>query len=318
MNHSTTPALFATRAQGKLLLTGEYFVLDGALALALPVRYGQALRVEAASQDLHWRSLDDNGSVWLEASFRLPKLEILQATDSQIAGMLGRILSACQIQNPDFLADQPGILITTRTDFPRTWGLGTSSTLIAAVALWAKVDPYPVLFSTFGGSGYDLACAYAQGPIFYQLKDGVPSLQPANFRPAFSDQLYFIYLEKKQDSRAGIAHYRAQAAGNRPVIEKISGLTQALFKAATLPEFESLLLEHEHLVSEALGLPRAKEVFFQDYWGEIKSLGAWGGDFVLATSRRSMAETRNYFNEKGCRVFIPYRDMTVNPAHPSF
>jgi len=34
------------RSNGKLLLTGEYVVLDGALSLALPTTLGQRLTVE--------------------------------------------------------------------------------------------------------------------------------------------------------------------------------------------------------------------------------------------------------------------------------
>ena len=33
-------------AHGKLLLTGEYFVLDGALALALPCKLGQSMSIQ--------------------------------------------------------------------------------------------------------------------------------------------------------------------------------------------------------------------------------------------------------------------------------
>ena len=33
-------------SNGKLLITGEYLVLDGAKALALPTKYGQYLTVE--------------------------------------------------------------------------------------------------------------------------------------------------------------------------------------------------------------------------------------------------------------------------------
>ena len=308
-HHSSV--LFETRAQGKLLLTGEYFVLDGALALALPVRYGQTLRVAAAGEHLHWQSLDQQGAVWFAATFALPALEIRQTTDQPTAEVLGKILLACQRLRPDFLTDSFGYSVTTQNDFPRDWGLGTSSTLIAALARWAGVDPYLVLFTTLGGSGYDLACAYASGPIYYQLENGAATVRAASFYPAFAGQLYFVYLGKKQDSRAGIGHYRHHVQGNKDLIEKISALTRRCVAATHLMEFEAVLSEHERLVGEALDLPRAKDLFFKDYWGAVKSLGAWGGDFVLVTSDRPMEETRTYFNEKGYTVFIPYRDMTA-------
>jgi hypothetical protein len=45
-------------SNGKLLLTGEYVVLDGAEALALPTRFGQNLKVkQGVTQELKWLSL---------------------------------------------------------------------------------------------------------------------------------------------------------------------------------------------------------------------------------------------------------------------
>jgi len=309
---------FKTRAQGKLLLTGEYFVLDGALALALPVRYGQTLQVATAPENLHWQSLDHDGQPWFSAEFSMPKLNSIAATDPKTAETLVRLFAACRQQNPAFLTDHPGLQVITRNDFPRQWGLGTSSTLLAALARWAKVNPYSVLFDTLGGSGYDLACAYAEGPIWYQLQNGQPMVQPVDFQPPFADQLYFVYLDKKQDSRAGIERYRSQAREKHDYVEQISALTRRCTEATTLAAFENALAEHEDLVSEVLGLPRAKTLFFNDFWGEVKSLGAWGGDFVLVTSERSAEETQAFFNEKGFRVFIFYRDMTGFPRRSSF
>ncbi len=313
-----TPALiFETFARGKLLLTGEYFVLDGAEALALPVRYGQTLRVETAEKNLHWRSLDMDGSCWFEATFTLPDLEIAAATDLPTARTLVSFLQACRRQAPGFLRDSPGFSVTTQNDFPRPWGLGTSSTLLAALAKWAQVDPYAVLFNTLGGSGYDLACAYADGAIIYQLEQGKPNVETVDFQPVFAEHLYFVYLGKKQDSRAGIKHYQARKLENQVFTAEISALTRRALAAARLEEFEKILAEHEQLVSRALDLPRAKDLFFPDYWGAVKSLGAWGGDFVLATSRKTEAETQAFFNEKGCSVFIPYSSMTASGRFPS-
>ena len=185
-------SVFHTHAHGKLLLTGEYFVLDGALALALPVRYGQSLRVESGIQSdtLTWTSRDHAGNTWFEAVYALPDLQLLSATDGGVARTLAQILHACRQQNPAFLAtSSAGVQVFTQNDFPREWGLGTSSTLIAAVAKWAGVDPYPVLFNTLGGSGYDLACAYADGPLTYRLLAQKPAIQPIKFAPSFSAYL---------------------------------------------------------------------------------------------------------------------------------
>ncbi|MEQ3661167.1 MAG: GHMP kinase, partial [Flavobacterium sp.] len=39
-------------SNGKLLLTGEYVVLDGAKALAVPTKFGQSLSIESGINNL--------------------------------------------------------------------------------------------------------------------------------------------------------------------------------------------------------------------------------------------------------------------------
>ena len=315
-------------ANGKLLLTGEYFVLDGALALALPVCYGQSLDAESYPEAgrLTWVSKEKDGTVWFSGAYELSSLAILHTSDRPTAETLASILTACRRQNPDFLQHPEGVSIQTRVDFPRNWGLGTSSTLIAALSRWAGVDPYAVLAETLGGSGYDIACAFAETPIFYQtsnlklqtpnlklqtpnLELQTPSIQPVEFHPPFTEHLYFVYLGKKQDSRLGIQRYRERAQGNERWIAEITKLTLACAASADLRSFESVLKAHEALVSQVLDLPRAKSLYFPDFWGEVKSLGAWGGDFVLATSERSEAETRRYFQQQGFETVLTWQQM---------
>ena len=305
--------LFETRAQGKLLLTGEYFVLDGATALAMPVRFGQTLRVEAGALAHHidWRSLDPDGSKWFEARFELPGLQIRIESDLKTALTLFNILAACQKLNPEHFAAPQSYRVVTQNDFPREWGLGTSSTLIAALARWASVDPYKILFETLGGSGYDLACAYAEGPILYRLEGQTPIIAPVQFAPAYSNQLYFVFLGKKQNSRDGIARFRERAPKSPELLDKISRMTQQFLDARTLEALDAAILEHELLISETLLMPRVKGWFFSDFWGEVKSLGAWGGDFVLVTSARSEAETREYFTEKGLTTILSWKEMVL-------
>lgn len=302
---------FHTRAHGKLLLTGEYFVLDGATALAMPVRFGQTLDVEKSETpgQLRWKGKNSDGTVWFEAEFELPGLTIINTSDAQTAQTLAKILRACQAQEPDFLTGKEALQVETQTDFPREWGLGTSSTLLVTLANWAGVNPYQVLFDTLGGSGYDIAAA-AKSPILYRLRDGhMPSIRLTEFSPAFSHQLYFVYLGKKQNSREGIARYRERVSPTPDMLEEASSFANRFLTAKTLAELEAAMLQHEIFVAQAIDLPRAKDLYFNDFWGEVKSLGAWGGDFVLATSDRPEAETRAYFRQKGMDVFLPWREM---------
>jgi hypothetical protein len=328
-------AVFEARARGKFLLTGEYFVLDGAKALALPLRFGQTLRIETEAADaqlLHWQSLDPDGTVWFEGEFQLPDFQPVKNTGT--AQTLSDILRACFRSQNKFGTSHPSSLPETssgqaiphpssltkavsQTDFPREWGLGTSSTLIALLARWAGADPYQVLAESLGGSGYDIACAFAEGPILFQRHpERAPIVKPVAYQPAFSHHLYFVFLGKKQNSREGIAHYRnwAATAGETAkvsAIQHVTDLTASFVSATSLAELEAVMAEHERLVSETLSLPKAKDQHFPDFWGQIKSLGAWGGDFVLATSPRSEAETRAYFAQKGFPVLLTWQDAAA-------
>ena len=296
-------------ANGKLLLTGEYLVLDGALAIALPTKLGQSLTIESIeTKELVWESQDFDNTVWFQHSFTHFHKEI---KNNGVAERLRLILLEAQRQNPAFL-QKLGYKVTAKLTFPRNWGLGTSSTLVYMIAQWAKCDPFELLFQAFGGSGYDIACAGATSPLSYQLHANLsPVFQPVNFNPSFKDQLYFVYLDKKQDSKQGIARYRAKGAISEAKIQKISTLSTALINSSGLKDFEKILVEHENTISELIGLEKVQFVYFEDYWGTVKSLGAWGGDFVLTTSDRSYAETKKYFNEKGFNVFLNYEDLIL-------
>ena len=85
-------------------------------------------------------------------------------------------------------------------------------------------------------------------------------------------------------------------------------ITSAVLKAKTLQEFAIALEEHEAEMSNILEMQTIKESLFPDFNGIIKSLGAWGGDFVLAISDENPVD---YFNGKGFRTIIPYKDMIL-------
>ena len=55
-------------SNGKLLLTAEYVVLDGALALALPSKFGQDLCLKLIDNPFCvWESFDSNNKQWFKA-----------------------------------------------------------------------------------------------------------------------------------------------------------------------------------------------------------------------------------------------------------
>jgi mevalonate kinase len=301
---------------GKLLLSGEYYVLDGALALALPTNVGQKLKVTYTPSQhrvLHWKSYDNDGQLWFEAKFDVETFECLDNYVSQKSLVLQKILRMARSLSKNFLRANQYVLVETHLEFPRLWGLGSSSTLIHNVAKWANVNPFELLFTTMGGSGYDIACAEADKAILYEKrKEGTPQATEVEFNPPFKDKIYFVYLGKKQSSKEGIDHYKALSQHKEELVAKLTQITQKFLAAQTLQEFDSLIAEHETLIAQSLTMQRVKEKYFSDYWGEIKSLGAWGGDFVMVTSEKSKAETQQYFAIKGLTVFLEYGELIKN------
>lgn len=304
-------------SNGKLLLTGEYLVLEGAKSLALPTKFGQNLHVKKNnSPQLIWRSFTVTKEIWFEAVFDLPKLRLLSCSFNSekegsaefIAETLLDILTEAKRLNSNFLALDHGIEVTTELTFPRNWGLGSSSTVINSIASWAKVDAFQLLWNSFKGSGYDIACAQNDTPIHYQIKEQKPIVDSVIFNPEFKDNLYFVYLNQKQDSRDGIAKFRESNIDYSAQINRISEISDQLITVKSIDVFNSLIVEHEQITSSIIKLQPVKDRLFPDYFGEVKSLGAWGGDFVLATGNQ---ETPNYFKNKGFETILSYSEMIL-------
>ena len=297
-------------SHGKLLLTGEYVVLDGALSLAIPTKYGQSLVVEPIEEPkLVWKSFDENKNVWFKNEFEIRHIkDLIQIHEDKISERLIQILNAAKNLNPEFLKNKHGFKVGTHLEFPKSWGLGTSSTLINNIAQWANVDAYKLLEKTFGGSGYDIACAQYDAPISYQIKNKKPIVNLIHFDPSFKDQLYFVYLNKKQNSRDGIKHYNENKENAQSAIEAISKITLKMINSKTLEHFESLIVQHEAIISKITKQKTIKDRLFSDLEGAIKSLGAWGGDFILVSS---IINPTDYFIDKGFKTVIPFKDMIL-------
>lgn len=292
-------------SNGKLLLTGEYVVLDGSTALAIPTKYGQSLGIEVSEREgINWKSFDENNSIWFEEIFNLNNLETSNPQNT-FSKTLSEILRQAKRLNPSFLTDSKGFTISTKLDFPRDWGLGTSSTLINNIAQWANVDAFKLLRTSFGGSGYDIAAAQSDSPILYELKNGTPKFRKVHLPWEFTESLFFVHLNKKQESKEGIAKYR-KAAVDEKSLQRISDITNKLLMCYSLSDFEKLMEAHEEIISEIINLPTIKKQLFSDYPNTIKSLGAWGGDFILATGGKNNHE---YFKQKGFKTVVPFEGM---------
>ena len=296
-------------SNGKLLLTGEYVVLDGAVSLALPTKFGQTLEVFKNKTDfINWKSFDENDNLWFETILRQDELEVSSSETSHenMRDRLIQILKVAKQINPDFL--NSGFSIETKLSFPRNWGLGTSSTLINNIATWAQVDPYELLEETFKGSGYDIACAQYNEPITYRLTETGRDIQTINFNPEFKDCLYFVYLNKKQNSRDAIQSYRENKNNLTAPIVQLNKITKNIISAKKLTDFNNLITQHEQIIGSILKQEPIKNRLFNDFSGSIKSLGAWGGVFILFTATENPSV---YFKAKGFETVISYKDLIL-------
>jgi len=298
-------------SRGKLLLTGEYFVMKGSVALAVPLKLGQRLLVEKNSNvklEINWELYIKN-KLWFIATFDLNSLNVIDANDLYIANYLQKIL--CYIKDKsDVLAGSQTVQIKTYLDFLPEWGLGSSSSLISNLAYWAKISPYELFFSLFEGSGYDIACARSDSPILYQLKHE-PVINPIEFEPDFLNHIYFVYLGKKQDSHKSVLKNKSFLKGKKNEAYRITQLTKSIVHAKELDEFDRHIIEHEDIVSKTIKEETVKSKYFSDFQGAVKSLGAWGGDFVLATYQGEPENVKNYFNKKGLDIVFPFKALVL-------
>ena len=299
-------------SNGKLLLSGEYLILDGALGLSLPTHLGQDLIVKSDSKKegiLNWKSFDHLGNLWFQMDLIQADLKVIEYQGKEeVASTLKNILSTAKKANSNFLNSSESLQVETHLQFPQNWGLGSSSTLINNIGQWSKTNAFDLLFNSFGGSGYDIASAKYDQPVFYQLIDGVPKAKPADFNPVFKDFIYFVYLNKKQISRDSIRSYK-ELNVDQESIDQISDITIKISQSQSLTEFNALIERHESLISGILQVPTVQKKLFPDFEGQTKSLGAWGGDFILATGDDS---TRSYFEKKGFETVVPYTSMIRN------
>lgn len=297
-------------SKGKFLLSGEYLVLYGAKALAVPLKPGQAMTVYETNERgiIHWETYV-TGNLWFKGSFRLESLEILYASDIETGNFIKKLLSAGIKLQPLLLLDKQGFKIENRIEFDIKWGLGSSSTLVSNVALWLGVSPFKLYRELFQGSGYDVFCARANSPILFQLKDDLPVYMETGFQPSFKDQIYFAYLGFKQNSQISVDHFRSKALPGTRTISLISDLTLSMLKSASMDEFMSAMRLHEDVISSVLGMKKVKQQLFSDFPGEVKSLGAWGGDFVMAVSKAGDDEVMDYFSRKKLNPVFHYKEI---------
>lgn len=295
-------------ASGKLLITSEYMVLKGALALALPTQLGQEFFVEEKEGNgkIFWNAYHQ-GESWLFTKIDFCTWEIIETNLPQNAEFILQTLKNIERLSPNFFEKNKDYFIRTNLQFPANFGLGSSSTLMTNLAKWSEVDSFALNEMSLGGSGYDIAVALENSPILYQLKEEKREIEKVTFQPNFKEDLIFIHLNQKQDSREGIQLFRSKDCSSS-LIDQFSEITKSVLNAQSIEEFSDLMQNHEQLLSDFLGLPMVKNKFFSDCPTFVKSLGAWGGDFVMS---RKFDNYENYFAQKGFNTIFSWQEMIL-------
>ena len=295
------------KSNGKLLITSEYLVMKGAMALAIPAKLDQELNVISTNSDfVNWKSFNNDNQIWYEEKFFLDKGTLIyHGEKNKMSDLIVRLFDYIhKFNKPE---KSIGNEFIWKINFNINWGLGSSSTLINNLSKWAKVNPYKLLFSVFNGSGYDIACCDKSNPIIFQKKDNYLSVSDTTFNPNFLDNLFLIFLNKKQDTQKSVQNFLETDQSHSEGINQINEIVHEIENVKDITTFESLIERHEKIIANILQMPTIQNEKFPDYNnGVIKSLGSWGGDFVLATGDEKSVD---YFEEKGFNTIRKISDL---------
>lgn len=285
-------------ASGKLMLFGEYLVLKGADCLAFPLKYGQLLSVEPADSFV-WESYSKRG-LWFSVSMD-NDLEIIETNIGEVAETLRKLLHFIREEQPNLNFNKHFKAVA---NFELNWGFGSSSTLISLLSQWSGVDAKKLLNASFGGSGYDVACATAKDTILFAK--GVTK-QEVHLPESITDKMLFVYLGNKQNSREEIKRFK-KAEVTAGDIQEMNKIIENVLKTEEIETFEQQINASEKLVSSIIGTTKLKNELFSDYPYSVKYLGAWGGDFFLATFR-GLETAKSYFLNKGYQTIFTYKEL---------
>jgi hypothetical protein len=127
-----------------------------------------------------------------------------------------------------------------------------------------------------------------------------------SWNPSFHDKLYFVHLDKKQKSASEVVRYKDLQFDRESEAKWFTDHNKQLLRIDNLIDFNDWIEQHESRLSSILGMKPVKSEF-ADFSGALKSLGAWGGDFVLATG----TEAIDYFTSRGFKTIVPYKEMVL-------
>jgi mevalonate kinase len=214
--------------------------------------------------------------------------------------------------------------VVSSVNFDMEWGLGSSSSLISNVAFMFSINPFTLHFNVSKGSGYDVACSRSDGPIIYRLNyktdiyktaSGnplnpeyfqVPVYSKVNFNPHFKNKLFFAWSGRKQNSAISVEKFNSQSTVKEEDIQKITRISRDIISTPDTESFIRLLKEHDEIISGILGEEPLSLTEFRGFPGYVKSLGAWGGDFILIVWEGNVDELMHLLKQKGIEVVFPF------------
>lgn len=296
------------RANGKLLLTGEYLVLHGAKAIGLPLKLGQQLTVQdgLSFENIVWQAFY-GGEIWFSCELNPNDFSVIKTSHPEKSSILRKIFRTIKMLNPDF-HPKSGTKIETLLDASPEWGFGSSSTLISLLSQWAGVDSFALNELIFKGSGFDIACATANGPIFYVRNKPV---EPVWLNYSFADQLFLVYSGQKKETAKEVSNFLKVKKMPDGLIDEISNLSKEFARCGNYATFNHLINQHESMVGKLIGKLPVKLAYYPDFEGEIKSLGAWGGDFYLISSKLPFSGVKKYFENKGLTTIFRWNELIL-------
>lgn len=288
------------------MLTSEYFAVDGALVLAVPTKLGQEFFFEEKQDGkslVFWEAYHQN-KLWLKAVIDYKNWQILETNITSSAAFILKTLRNVQNVSETKFKNTDTYFLRTNLQFPPDYGLGSSSTLMNNLAEWSEIDPFHLNSISLGGSGYDIAVAHAKSAVLFQNKPEI-HFEKVNFNPEFKNELIFIHLNQKQDSREAINLYKSKLKSQN-LIDEFSDLTKKILLCNELQNFSEIMMLHEQKISDFIEIPTVKTRFFADCPSFVKSLGAWGGDFVMSSKFHGF---KDYFWDKGFRTIFNWKDL---------
>jgi phosphomevalonate kinase len=297
-------------APGKLVITGEYAVLEGAPALVLAIDRqahvvledsgGSDYEISAPGLGIHAARgrLDATGRIaW-------PALDAAASASLRLVGAILETLGA-EERPPPFCASLDTRAFHADGDGRRKLGLGSSAALTVALASAIRAlgrRGAPSLDTLLAahrraqhghGSGLDVAASLSGGLLRYRLHDGQPRIAPAAWPPGLAwccvwsgrpaSTSFFLQRLAAWRAQAPARHAAAMrelgdcaaaaadAASATALLEAVAAYAQALERLAAASGLDIFCPEHRALAALAARL------------GVVyKTCGAGGGDIGIA------------------------------------